>query len=274
VAAPVNGPIVLILHGLEGSSGSGYVAHTCALLVARGAWPVALNFRSCSGEPNRLLRSYHSGDTTDVGFVVDLLRSENPGVPVGVIGYSLGGNVLLCYLEESGPGAVDAAVAVSVPFDLAASARKLEQGMGRVYSRHFLRSIKDKIKEKAGRIPDAAPLARTALAARTIRRIDDAWTAPVHGFADAAQYYSSCSSVSRLAGIRTPTLLLQAADDPFLPMETLDRVRRLRNPSVTCGFTRRGGHLGYLGARSSVRLWAEARATDWLIDRLPCGTEG
>jgi len=273
VAEPASGPIVLILHGLEGSSRSGYVAHTCSLLIARGARPVALNFRSCSGEPNRLLRSYHSGETSDVGFVVDLLRAENPGVPIGVIGYSLGGNALLCYLEESGAGVVDAAVAVSVPFDLAASARKLERGMGRVYARYFLGSIKDKIREKAGRLPDAARLARTALTARTIRGIDDAWTAPVHGYADAAHYYSACSGLSRLAGIRTPTLLLQAADDPFLPTEILDQVRQLRNPSVACGFTRRGGHLGYLGARSSDRLWAEARATGWLVNRLACDTE-
>ncbi len=273
VAAPVNGPIVLILHGLEGSSRSGYMAQTCSLLAARGAWPVALNFRSCSGEPNRLLRSYHSGETTDLGFVVDLLRRENPGVPIGAIGFSLGGNALLCYLEESGPGTVDAAVAVSVPFDLATSARKLEQGMGRVYTTHFLRSIKDKIREKADRIPDAARLAPTALRARTMRGIDDAWTAPVHGYADAAHYYAACSSASRLEGIRTPTLLLQAEDDPFLPTETLDRIRRFRNPSVACGFTRRGGHLGYLGARSTNRLWAEAQATGWLMDRLACDTE-
>ncbi|MFQ5530095.1 MAG: YheT family hydrolase, partial [Gemmatimonadota bacterium] len=109
---PAGGPIVVILHGLEGSSRSGYVAQTCSLLAARGIRPVALNFRSCSGEPNRRLRSYHSGETMDLRFVVDLLRTENPGVPIGAVGYSLGGNALLCYLEESGSGRLDAAVAV------------------------------------------------------------------------------------------------------------------------------------------------------------------
>jgi len=272
--ALVDGPLVLVLHGLEGSSRSGYVAQTCSRLVALGARPVALNFRSCSGEPNRHLRSYHSGETTDVATLVDLLRHENPGVPIGAIGYSLGGNVLLCYLEESGAGPLDAAVAVSVPFDLAASARRLESGMGRMYTRYFLRSIKDKIREKAARFPDAARSAPTALAATTMRGIDDAWTAPIHGYRNAAHYYETCSSMARLEGVRTPTLLIQADDDPFLPARALDEVREIGNPCLVHGFTRRGGHLGYLGARSSGRLWAEARATAWLVGRLAAGTGG
>lgn len=268
------GPIVVVLHGLEGSSRSGYAVQTCTLLSARGARPVALNFRSCSGEPNRKLRSYHSGETADIRLVVDLLRSENPGTPIGAIGYSLGGNALLCYLEESGPGGFDAVVAVSVPFDLAASARQLETGMGRLYSRHFLKSLKSKIKEKADRLPEAARLAPSALAARTIRDVDEAWTAPVHGYRNAAHYYEACSALGRLDGIRTPTLLIQAEDDPFLPAGVSESVRRIGNPFLIEGFTRRGGHLGYFGARSSVRLWAEARAVTWLTDRLSRAAEG
>ncbi len=267
-------PIVVVLHGLEGSSRSGYAVQTCTLLSARGARPVALNFRGCSGEPNRNLRSYHSGETADLRLVVDLLRCENPGTPIGAIGYSLGGNALLCFLEESGPGGFDAAVAVSVPFDLAGSARQLEVGMGRLYARHFLRSLKTKIKEKADRIPEAARLAPSALAARTIRGVDETWTAPVHGYRNAAHYYEACSAIGRLDRIRTPTLLIQAEDDPFLPVGVRDRVRRIGNPFLIEGFTRRGGHLGYLGARSSVRFWAEARAVSWLTDQLAGITEG
>jgi predicted alpha/beta-fold hydrolase len=230
--------------------------------------PIALNFRSCSGEPNRTLRSYHSGETDDLGLVVDLLRREYSGTPIGAIGYSLGGNALLCYLEESGSGGLDAAVAVSVPFDLAGSARQLESGMGRIYMRHFLGSLRKKIREKVNRFPEAADLGRLALAARTIRDIDDAWTAPVHGYQNATHYYEACSALGRLSAIRTPTLLIQAEDDPFLPAGTVDTLRGIDNPYLADGFTRRGGHLGYLGAYSSVRFWAEARAVDWLVDRL------
>jgi len=268
VREPSRGPIVVVLHGLEGSSQSGYAVQTCSLLSARGVRPIALNFRSCSGEPNRTLRSYHSGETGDLRLVVDLLRRENPGTPIGAIGYSLGGNALLCYLEESGSGGLDAAVAVSVPFDLAGSARRLESGMGRIYMRHFLGSLRKKIREKVNRFPEAAGLARAALAARTIRSIDDAWTAPVHGYQNAAHYYDTCSALGRLSTIRTPTLLIQAEDDPFLPAGTVDTLRDIGNPYLADGFTPRGGHLGYLGAYSSVRLWAEARAVDWLVDRL------
>lgn len=268
VREPSSGPLVIVLHGLEGSSRSGYVVQTCSLLSARGARPVALNFRSCSGEPNRTMRSYHSGETGDLGLVIDLLRSENPGTPIGAIGYSLGGNALLCYLEETGSGCLDAAVTVSVPFDLAASARQLESGMGRVYAQHFLGSLRTKIRGKADRFPKAADLARPALAARTIRGIDDAWTAPVHGYQNAAHYYEACSALGRLRAIRTPTLLIQAEDDPFLPAGIIDTVRGVENPFLANGFTLRGGHLGYLGTLSSGRLWAEARAVEWLVDRL------
>jgi predicted alpha/beta-fold hydrolase len=260
-------PIVLVLHGLEGSSRSGYVAQTCALLADAGANPIAMNFRSCSGEPNRCLRSYHSGETTDLGHVVSLLRDENPGLQIGAIGYSLGGNTLLCYLAESDQG-LDAAVAVSVPYDLAASARKLEVGMGRVYTRYFLGTLRSKIQEKAGRLPEAARLAPAALAARTIRGIDEAWTAPVHGYIDADDYYEKCSSLAGLDRIGTPTLLVQAEDDPFLPANTAGDVRAIGNPFLIDGFTRRGGHLGYLAAGSTHRLWAEARATNWLMSQL------
>ncbi|MFQ5530592.1 MAG: hypothetical protein ACE5FP_09660, partial [Gemmatimonadota bacterium] len=156
----------------------------------------------------------------------------------------------------------------SGPGERAASARRLETGMGRLYTRYFLGSLKEKIREKAARLPEAARLAPAALAANSIREIDHIWTAPVHGYTDADHYYGACSAMDRLAGLRTPTLLVQADDDPFLPTGTLDEVRRIRNPFVVHGFTRRGGHLGYLGARSSVRLWAEARAACWLADRL------
>lgn len=262
-------PVCLVLHGLEGSSNSGYVVATCDRLRRSGVRPFALNFRSCGGEPNRRLPSYHSGATGDIEFVARWLRSVHPDAPLGAIGYSLGGNALLVHLAGRGMDAgFDAAAAVSVPFDLAAGAAALERGMGRVYAAVFLRSLRVKIREKAERFPAVQPRAAIALRARTLRQLDDAWTAPIHGFRDAAHYYDACSSLSRLGELVTPTLLVQARDDPFLPPETPAAVARVDNPRVDVELTHFGGHLGYVDRRASRRFWSEARAVDWIVDRL------
>jgi predicted alpha/beta-fold hydrolase len=262
-------PVCLVLHGLEGSSASGYAARTCTLLVAAGVRPYVLNFRSCSGELNRRLRSYHSGATADIAYVAGRLAELHPGVPLGAIGYSLGGNALLCRLAEGGANSeFRAAAAVSVPFDLAAGADCLEVGMGRVYTRYFLGSLHAKIAAKAERFPEARPAAERALRARTIRGIDEAWTAPIHGFRDAGHYYEVCSSLPRLPEIRIPTLLLQSTDDPFLPRRTPDAVARVDNPALDKLITHFGGHLGYVARDPDHRLWAEARAVSWLARRL------
>lgn len=271
---PRDAPICLVLHGLEGSSASGYAARTCRLLRREGVRPFVLNFRSCSGEPNRKLRSYHSGETGDIEFVARRLRVEYPGAALGAIGYSLGGNALLCRTAEGGRRSeFDAAAAVSVPFDLAGGARCLERGMGRVYGRYFLGSLRAKIREKARRFPGARDRAAAALRARTMRELDEAWTAPVHGFRDADDYYERCSSLPRLARIRVPTLLLQATDDPFVPTSTVESVARVENPALQRELSHFGGHLGYVSADPRSRLWAEARASAWLAGRLNGGAE-
>lgn len=262
-------PICVVLHGLEGSSASGYAARTCQLLLASGVRPFVLNFRSCSGEMNRRLRSYHSGETGDLAFVAGWLAAAYPGAGLGAIGYSLGGNALLCRLAEGGSASeFRAAAAVSVPFDLAAGADRLEVGMGRIYTRYFLGSLHAKIAAKARRFPEAKTAAATALRARTIRGIDEAWTAPIHGFEDADHYYAASSSLGRLPEIRVPTLLLQAADDPFLPRHTPREVAHVDNPALETAITHFGGHLGYIARNPDHRLWAEARAVSWLARRL------
>lgn len=262
-------PICLVLHGLEGSSASGYAARTCRLLRRAGVRPFVLNFRSCSGEPNRKLRSYHSGETADIAFVAQRLRAEYPGATLGAIGYSLGGNALLCRLAERGHDSeFDVAAAVSVPFDLAGGASCLERGMGRVYTRFFLGSLRTKIREKARRFPASGNRADAALRASTMRELDEAWTAPIHGFRDADHYYELCSSLPRLAQIRVRTLLLQAADDPFVPPSTVESVARVENPALERDLPHFGGHLGYVSANRRPRLWAEARASAWIAHRL------
>lgn len=259
-------PVTVVLHGLEGSAHSGYVHQALRELGGRGIRGLALNFRSCGGELNHLTRFYHSGDTGDLAFVLDLLAERFPEAPLGAVGFSLGGNVLLKYLGERGESArVRAAAAVSVPFDLAAGARRLERGMGRVYTGFFLRSLQAKFVAKGERMGDACDAARV-LAARTFREFDDAATAPLHGFRDAAHYYAASSSAGFLHAVRVPTLLLHSLDDPFLPPDAVPVAAARGNPFLVEGFTRGGGHVGFVGGRGpwAPEFWAEAEAARFL----------
>jgi uncharacterized protein len=265
-------PLVLILHGLEGSSRALPALQAAREVSARGMQPVALNFRSCSGEPNRTARFYHAGETGDLEFVLDWLAERFPDRPIGTLGYSLGGNVLLKYLGERGSGALGrarAAVAVSVPFDLMAGARKLECGMGRLYAAHFLRTLQRKAVAKQPLIGDRCDAERIRRS-RTLREFDDAATAPLHGFRDVAHYYGSCSSARFLARIRVPTLLLHSADDPFLPADAIPRREVERNPSLTGCFTSTGGHMGFLAGPHpwALEYWAETEAARFLAAHL------
>ncbi len=262
-------PTVVILHGLEGSARSGYVTQTMRELAACGVRAAAMNFRTCGGETNRLARFYHSGETGDLGFVLRQFSERWPEAPLGAAGFSLGGNVLLKYLGETGEGALPrAAVAVSVPFDLGAGAASMERGMGRVYTARFLRTLRAKYEVKRTLIGDAVD-DRRVLAARTFREFDDAATAPLHGFRDADHYYTASSSAHYLAGIRVPTLLLHSADDPFLPANAIPRAAARENPFITAAFTEHGGHVGFVaGTPWAPEFWAEAEAARFLGGKL------
>jgi predicted alpha/beta-fold hydrolase len=265
---PTPAPAVLVLHGLEGSTRRHYMLVVYRELLRHGLRPIGLNFRSCSGEPNRLPRFYHSGETGDLRFILQHLAERLPGGIRGAIGFSLGGNVLLKFLGEEGDAArrwLGAAVAISVPFDLAAGADTLERGpMARIYTEYFLRSLRGKVHAKAELLRPLVDL-EAALRARTLRRFDDAMTAPLHGFTDAADYYHRSSSAHYLEGIRLPTLLLQAEDDPFLPTSALPRAAVAANPRLVPGFSRRGGHVGFItGAPWAPRFHAEEEAARFL----------
>lgn len=265
-------PLVLVLHGLEGSSRRGYVQEALRAVRRRGMAGAALNFRGCSGEPNRLPRAYHSGETGDPALVVERLAERFPERPLGALGFSLGGNVLLKLLGEGRGGSrgrIDAAAAVSVPYDLAAGARLLERTRwGRLYGRWFLRSLRAKVRRKA-RLLDGRVDLRAALASRTLRAFDDALTAPLHGFRDADHYYAESSAARYLEGVRIPTLLVHAEDDPFLPAEVLPDDQVERNPWLTPAFVPRGGHVGFVdGAPWAPRFWAEESAAAFLAASL------
>lgn len=291
----LNGPgidatrtVVVVLHGLEGSARSSYAFEAYRQLNRLGLAAVGLNFRSCGGELNRGRRLYHSGETEDLRFIVGLLRQRYPAARIGAVGFSLGGNVLLKYLGEESQEAqqrqerqegqrgqtglqdqaVQAAAAISVPYDLAASAAFTERGIARLYVRRLLRSLRAKVRARQADLGPFLDVPR-AHAARTFREFDDAATAPLHGFRDADDYYARSSSATFLRAIRVETLLIHAADDPFLPPSVIPRDAVARNPRLHPLFVRHGGHVGFVAGQPWRRVyWAEARAAGFLAARL------
>ena len=279
---PAAGPRLLVLHGLEGSSNSVYVQGLLEAGGRAGFRGVALNFRSCARDPadlarmlpNRRPRLYHSGETEDLDFVARTLVARETGVPLVVVGVSLGGNVLLKWLGEQGERApVAAAAALSTPYDLAASARHLGSAVGRIYVARFLATLKAKARSVAERFPETAARVdlERALAARDFREFDDAATAPLHGFAGAEDYYARSSSLGFLPRIAKPTLCLSALDDPFLPGETPPRARAAASTAIEFRTTPQGGHIGWVSGPWPwrPRYWAEELAIDWLAAALP-----
>jgi predicted alpha/beta-fold hydrolase len=263
-------PLALVMHGLEGDSSAPYVLESCRALWDRGVRAVALNFRTCSGEPNRLARFYHAGDTGDIAHVLDLLAARFPGVPLAAVGYSLGGNVLFKYLGERGDGArVRAAAGISIPFELGAGADELQSTViGRTYTGAFLRPLKDKFRQKQQLIGDACDVARV-LAARSFREFDDAATARLHGFSGADDYYARSSSGQFIPRIRVPTLLIHAEDDPFVPARVIPREAIRANPYLTSVITPHGGHVGFVaGPPWRPEFWAEAEAARFVAEML------
>ena len=267
-------PVLLVLHGLEGTGRSHYVAGLFERARARGWRAAVLWFRSCSGELNRLARFYHSGDTGDLDWVLRSLVEREPGVRVGAVGISIGGNVLLKWLGEQGDGVpkeLRAAVAISVPFDLAQCARVMDQGFQKaVYTASFMRSFHDKTRAKALVYPGFVDL-EAALKARTFAAYDRAVTAPLHGFADEVDYWTRASSGPYLGRIRRPTLLINAVDDPFIPERSLPDTATLPE-CVQAEFVRHGGHVGFVeGPPWRTRSWAERRAVEYLASLLELG---
>lgn len=271
---PPGAPHLLVLHGLEGTIRSHYVAGFFQQAKDRGWAADLLLFRGCGEEANRGPRFYHSGETGDLGFVLDRILRQHTSSPVVLAGVSLGGNVLLKFLGELGesvPDRVRAAAAVSVPFDLERGSRFISHGFSRIYDRHFLRTLRGKALAKLERYPGLFDRARLD-DANSIFEFDEAVTAPVHGFEDAHDYYSQSSSAGWLRRIAVPTLLLNAVDDPFLPADVLQAVRGIAagNANLTVEFPAHGGHVGFVAGRWPWRptYYAEWRTCEFLAAAL------
>lgn len=263
-------PILTIFHGLEGGLRSTYAQGLIHQAKLRGWGAALLIWRTCDGRIPDAPRMYHSGETSDADFFLRRLTQLQPQSPLLSVGVSLGGNVLLKWMgEQDGnlPSQIRAAAAVSTPFDLAAGATHLERGFSRVYVRHFVRQLKDKAQAALRKHPQL-PVDRLRLAAsRTFWEFDDAFTAPVHGFTGAADYYARSSSLPFLGRIRRPTLLFSAVDDPFLPPSVLDQVRSVARDTqaLEAVFTPAGGHVGWVsGSPLSPVYHMEARVAEWL----------
>jgi predicted alpha/beta-fold hydrolase len=263
-------PGVVVLHGLEGSSRARYVRGLLAALEERGWNGAAISFRSCGPTPVTGQRLYHSGDTRDLPVVIERLRARWPGAALGAVGFSMGGNILLKWLGEARESApLDAAVAVSVPFDLAGCAAALD-GPGffpALYRKRFLRTLRRKALAVSARFPglldDGAIRACGSFA-----RYDDIVTAPLFGFASAADYWARCSSAAFLGHVRRPVRLVSAEDDPIVPGSTIPREAIAANPLLDGRLLARGGHVGFVTGGWRRRYAIDALALDYLSERL------
>lgn len=247
---------VILSHGLEGSSDGKYIRGMARAALDAGWDALAWNYRGCGGEMNRLPRFYHSGATEDLLTVIQHAATRYDRL--ALIGFSLGGNLTLKYLGETGDAVhpkISSAVAFSVPCDLAASADQLSKPANLIYTQRFLRSLMPKIRAKKLERLCNDPLL-------TLRAFDDRYTAPLHGFKDADEYYRKCSCKQFLAPITVPTLIVSAKNDPFLTPSCFPVEEAVANPNLTLEMPDSGGHIGFV--RFEEVYWSEARAMAFL----------
>jgi predicted alpha/beta-fold hydrolase len=260
------GPILIILHGLEGSVESHYAKGMLIAAAEQGWRAVLVHFRSCGEEMNRLPRGYHSGDTKDLQELIKSLQQKEPNTPLMAVGYSMGGNVLLKWLGETGVNnPLVAAVAVSVPFELHKAADWIGSSVGgRIYENYFLKPMKEKFLKKLEMHPQAlnhVDLSKFE-SIRSVKDFDEYITAPMHGFKSAMDYYSQCSSRYVLEKIRIPTLIIHAKDDPFMTEDLIPSSDEISS-MVSLELYDRGGHVGFVSG------WNPFRPQYWLEERIP-----
>lgn len=262
-----DGPIAILLHGLGGGFQSKYLRGLAMKLEAYGWRAVMLQLRGAGTEPNRLPRSYHHGDTVDLRWVWQRLHRAEPHTPIAAVGWSMGGNILLRALAEEGQDCpIRSAVAASVPFKLRECAEHLGRGFSRIYQRHLLGGLKGIVSRKhaAWPLPASIDVARV-LAARDFFEFDNAFTAPLNGYADAVDYYERTACGPVLRDIRTRTLILHAMDDPFMRPDIVPGADAL-SPSVTLELSAHGGHVGFIGRGvfGQPDWWLERRIAEHL----------
>jgi len=257
--------LVIISHGLEGSTDRAYIKGMVKAFNAHGWDALAWNYRGCSGVPNLKLRTYHSGATDDLETVILHALSHDLYVELCLVGFSMGGNINLKYIGEIGnsiPGQIKSAIAFSVPCDLKSSAEKLAQFSNRIYIRRFLGFLHEKIQLKMELFPDEINddgFNRI----KTFKEFDDRYTAPIHGFEDAEDYWRKCSSKQFLDNIRIPTLIINSRNDPFLTHSCNPIEQAQSNPNLFLEIPEFGGHVGFIALNSNGIYWSESKAVSF-----------
>lgn len=256
--------VVLVLHGLEGNINSHYINGILYQLEQSGFKPVLMHFRGCSGRVNRLARAYHSGETGDLAFITDYIKKTTGDYPYAAVGFSLGANVLLKWLGETGSeNVLKKAVSVSVPFRLHDAGKRLEKGVSKIYREHLLKSLRRTYREKFKIIK--SPLDVDISQLKSFWDYDDKVTAPLHGFSGAQEYYDKCSSRQFLKNIKIPTRIIHSSDDPFMFASTVPEVNEL-NDCIDFILTKNGGHVGFVSGRKPWKLtsWFENKVVEFL----------
>ncbi len=263
------GPIVVIFHGLEGSINSPYASGLMSTLEKSGIRCVLMHFRGCSGESNRLDRSYHSGDTGDIGFLMDFLSRDYPDTQIFAVGFSLGGNALLKYLGESASNTpVTAAIAVSVPYLLYDCAVRLSSGLSKLYQWWLIKSLKNKIRDKYSTRESPVNLADLD-ELNTFYKFDDKITSPLNGFKNADDYYEKSSCRQYLATVSVPTLLIHATNDPFMTPSIIPDKNEL-SPTTQLELSDKGGHVGFISGKVpwQPEYWLEKRIIEFISSKI------
>lgn len=262
-------PVVVLLHGLSGSWNSHYIKSQMIQYKQLGWRSVVMQFRGASAEPNRQLRAYHSGDTADFNYFLHILAQREPHTKKMVVGFSLGGNVLLKWLgENSTQSLIHAAVAVSVPFQLNLCADRMNQGFSRIYRNHILKRLREHFVRKMNAYPDEE-FFKTLQSCDCFWTFDDRITAPLNGFDSVHSYYRECSSKKYLHKITCPTLIVHALDDPFMTPDAVPRLADL-SPSIRLELTRHGGHVGFIaGAVPGLpEFWLDKRIAEYFANHV------
>lgn len=263
---PESEAVVTLFHGLEGSSKRYYMVELMKELTQCGYSVVAVNFRSCGSKMNKKPRFYHAGETGDYDTVFDWVREQYPDERMGAVGFSLGGNALLKYLsEKKETHPLDAASAISVPYDQRLGAIRLSKGFHRVYEYQFLLTLQKKLEQKREQFSDLPEFSGS-----TIFEFDDQVTAPIHGFKGAEDYYEQCSGRRFVGKVQTPTLLIHSEDDPLCPIQTMPVTKVFQNPHTDYIITERGGHVAFC---SKSRGWLNYVIRCYLDDKLDASPE-
>ena len=255
--------LVIISHGLEGNSQRPYVKGMAKALHDNGYDVLAWNFRGCGGEINRQRRFYHSGATDDLDTVLDHVMALRRYRSIFLVGFSLGGNITLKYLGERRVSKfIRKAIVFSVPMDLLTSCVKISKPANRIYSDRFVRSLKNKIRVKARTRSDLDTSKLSGI--RTLTEFDDCYTAPLHGFENAKDYYHRCSSIRFVKDIKIPTLIINTRNDPFLSEECFPAAMLEGHPHVQLEILSRGGHVGFAQFNKNGLYWSEQRTLEFL----------